>query len=213
MKALRVLLFLSSVFALRASAEDGCSLSRFVNSFDAPRQSRLASLRDFARQNRLSFGIESSSSLDEQTAITASAGPVLSVVKTILGPTSTVSLRCIGRVILIRDQAPSPSWLDTRVPDFRLKRSHLGMADAALWMRVELVLNPAQQGFVGDMLGDLGEEVGPFYARHVTVRTLLSRLVASSPGSLWISGDIQPFVGTSWSNRLWTLVPYEREPR
>ncbi len=213
LRVFQLLLVLNGPFLLNASASalGTCSLARPVNAFVAPRQSRLASLRDFARQNRLSFGIESVSGLNEQVAIHAPAGPVLSVVIAILAPASKSSLRCSRGVILVRDSRPSrqPAWLDTTVPDFRLNRSRLGSANVALWMRVELTLNPHQQGFGGDTPGDPGEEVAPFHAVHATVRALLCRLVASSRGSLWIIGDVGPLPGTSWSNRLWTLLPYE----
>ncbi len=209
LKAIQVLFVLSSFLPLSASARDSCRLTREVSRFDAPRQSRLSSLRDFARQNRLSFGIESVSSLDKQASISAPSGTVLTIVKAIVGPIAK-TIECFEGVILVRDQnAPSPKWLNTRVPEFRLNRSRLGLANAALWMRVEVVLNPAQTSFAGDILGDLGEYVGPFDAKRATVRALLCHLAASSPGTIWISGDIQPFGSTAWTNRLWTLVPSE----
>jgi len=209
------LLLLSVIFLLNASAEDRCKLARPVSAFVTARQSRLASLRDFARQNRLSLGIESASDLDEQVPIRTAPGSVLSVLSAILGPSSEPSFRCLNGVVVIRDRTASkpPAWLDTRVPNFQSNRSPLGLANNMLWMCVEVVLNPQQQGFAGDILGDLGEQIGPFHIAHATVRTLLCQLVASSPGSVWISGDVHPFTGTSWSNRLWTLLPYERERR
>jgi len=127
----RVLLVLNSLFLPNTSTVNRCSLTHAVNAFVAPRQSRLASLRDFARQNRLSFGIESASSLGEQVPISASAGSVVSVVSVILGPAGKPSLRCLEGVVLIREQraAKSPSWLDRTVPDFQSDRSPLGLAN------------------------------------------------------------------------------------
>lgn len=215
MKIFPSLLLLSVIFLPNASAEDRCNLARPVSAFATARQSRLASLRDFARQNRLSFGIESASHLDEQVSIRTAPGPVVSVLSAILGPSAKPGFRCLNGVVVIRDRTASkpPTWLDTRVPNFQTNRSPLGLANNVLWMYVEGVLNPQQKGFAGDILGDLGEQVGPFQIAHATVRTLLCRLVASPPGSLWISGDVSPFSGTSWTNGLWTLVPYERERR
>ncbi|MFL6353191.1 MAG: hypothetical protein ACJ74Z_15285 [Bryobacteraceae bacterium] len=206
------LLVLSVTFLLNASAEDRCNLARPVSAFVTARQSRLASMRDFARQNRISFGIESTSDLNEQVSISTAPGSVVSVLSAILGTGSEPIFRCLDGVIVVRDRraAKAPNWLDTTVPDFQSNRSPLGLANTALSMRVEAVLHPQERGFAGDIPGDLGEQVGPFHVAHATVRTLLCQLVASSPGRVWISGNVNPLTGTTWSNRLWTLVPYER---
>ena len=137
------------------------------------------------------------------------------MVSAILGPNLEPAFQCLGGAILIRDRraAKAPAWLDASVPDFQVNRSPLGLVNTALWMRIEIVQNPQQQGFAGDILGNLGEEVGPFHIAHANTRTLLCQLVASSPGSVWISGNVNSFTGTSWSNRLWTLLPYETQRR
>ena len=145
-------------------AQHPCALTQRSEAFKAPVQSRLASLIIFARLNRISFGIETTSQLSQKIPITMPAGPVGLTIKAILGPTLHRRLECSDGLILIRDQTISePTWLDKKVPEFRIPRGTFGLANAALFMRVKLVLNPKQTGFVGAILGDNpADQVGPF---------------------------------------------------
>lgn len=204
-----LVLLSSSTYA----ADHSCALTQHVPAFHAPQQSRLKTLLRFGRQNRISFGIETSSVLAEQTEVNTPPGTVASVVKAISGMKSPTKLECFEGVVLLRDQATlPPAWLNVIVPEFRIPRTMLGLANAALWMRVETALDPQKQGFAGDIPGDdLTEQVGPYNVKQASARALLCRLAASSRGTIWIVGEVNEGSGTSWRNRLWTLIPYGKD--
>lgn len=213
-KTLNVALLVAAIgFLPNCSAQ--CPLTRHVPAFRRGRQSRFDTLIRFGKENKISFGIESAPNLAEQKEISVPAGTVSSAVRAILDPAGA-GLACLGSVIVIRDpNARQETWLNARLPEFRISRTTLGLADAALWMQVETILNPRPQGFAGDIPGiDPADLVGPFDIRRATARVLLCRLVeSSSRGASWVAGGVQDFRGTSWRNRLWTLIPYGMPPK
>jgi hypothetical protein len=143
------------LFVPRCLWASACALEQDAKAFTAgnPSQSRLASVIQFGQANKIPFGIESTVDLNAQTVTSVPAGKVSSMLKVLLGSTSNWELTCLRGTILIQNRrVAEPAWLNKRVPEFRIPRSTLGMADTALWMQVELLLNPNQGGFTGAFL-------------------------------------------------------------
>lgn len=191
------------------AAQPVCPLPRNMPPFSAHGETRLTALLGFGRENHISFGIESfSDDLLQPLTTNLAKGTAESQIRRILGTPVAYRISCAAGVVMVHDsRVASPPWLNRRVPRFHVPKSTLLAASTSLWMLVETLLNPRQQGFAGDSPpGDAADQVGPYDIRGDTVRGLLCRLAASSKGTAWLlerPGLSIP--GTASRNRLWTF--------
>lgn len=197
------------------AAQPVCPLPRNMPPFSAHGETRLTALVGFGRENHISFGIESfSDDLLQPLTTDLAKGTAESQIREILGTPVAYRISCAAGVVMVHDsRVASPPWLNRQVPRFYLPRTALVWANANLWMLVETLLNPRQQGFAGDSPpGDADDQVGPYAIRDATVRELLCQLAGSSKGAAWlVERPGMPFLGTASRNRLWTLLLYARE--
>ncbi|HCC58076.1 MAG TPA: hypothetical protein DEQ47_12630 [Solibacterales bacterium] len=190
-------------------AEPICPLLRNTPPFSAHGETRLTALLGFGLENHISFGIESfSDDLLQPLTTNLAKGTAESKIRQILGMPAAYRVSCATGVVIVQDsRVASPPWLNRRVPRFHTPKTTLFMANAGLWMLVETLLNPRQQGFAGDSPpGDAEDQVGPYDIRGATVRGLLCQLAGSSKGTAWlIERPGLSLRGTASRNRLWTL--------
>ena len=131
-----------------------CPLTTPVAGLQGSFPSRLAALIHFGRVQRILLAIELTASMVGPVNLDVPAETVRSVVKAILGHSGLLILTCLDTVVLVRDRHEAePRWLRARVPEFQIARSSLAMANAALWMRVEQIEDPAARGFAGSVPG------------------------------------------------------------
>ena len=131
------------------------------------------------------------------------------VIRKVLGSAYEVSVS-EGVVLIRKKGANPPSWLDHRISNFKTPKVQLMMANAELFIQLEMDLDKAVKGFGGDFPeADPRDEVGPFAERGKTVDQLLIKIMSSSHGASWFptSGLLASSFPAS-INHFWTLATY-----
>jgi hypothetical protein len=205
-----VMLALAVVVATGAERNSASVLSHQVSHFSIGQTSVLDALLWLGHDERVHFGIEfSGPELSREVQVAADMTTLGEVVRKILGCSDAYLLSVSDGVILIRKKGVRPpAWLSHRLRQFELPRTELMSADNALWMSLELDLNPTIGGFAGDFPPtEPVDKVGPFHEHGQTVRQLLIRIVASSRGATWFPTNLGVRVSFPASiNRFWTLA-------
>ncbi len=214
MKLSAKILFSLLLFATAQACDAQCNrpspLSRHINHFRIGPTSGLNALLWFGHDNGVCFGIEySGPDLNNNVQVDENDTTVGKVIRRILG--SAYQISASEGIVLIRKKgANPPSWLEHRLSDFKTPKVQLMIANAQLFMALEMDLDKTIKGFGGDFPGaDRRDEVGPFAERGKTVNQLLIKIMASSHGASWFptSGLLAASLPAS-INHFWTLATY-----
>jgi hypothetical protein len=204
------ILVLAAVEASGAERNSVPVLSRQVSHFSIGKTSVLDALLWLGHDERVSLGIElPGAELSREVHVAADMTTVGEVARKILGSSNAYLLSDSDGVILIRRKGVRPpAWLDHRLGQFEQPRAELMSAGNALWVSLELDLNPNIGGFAGDFAPtEPVDEVGPFHEHGQTVRQLLIRIVASSRGAAWFPSVYGiRFSFPASINPFWTLA-------
>jgi hypothetical protein len=213
MKILAMILFGFLLFAIAQAcdAQDRPSpLLRHISHFRIGPTSILNALLWLGHDNGVCFGIEYSGlDLNSNVQVDEYETTVGEVIRKVLGSAYQVSVS-EGVVLIRKKGANPPSWLDHRISSFKTPKVQLMMANAELFIQLEMDLDEAVKGFGGDFPeADPRDEVGPFAERGKTVDQLLIKEMASSHGASWFPTN--GLLASSFPasiNHSWTLATY-----
>jgi hypothetical protein len=209
-KILVALFVISIVQACGAQCSAPSPLSRHLSHFRVGPTSVLNALVWLGHDTGVCFGIEySGPELNDRIRVDESETIVGSVARKILGSAYQFSVS-EGVVLVHKKGANPPSWLYHRLYNFKVPRVELMIADAQLWMQLEMDLDRTKRGFGGDSpRSEPPDEVGPLEEHEATIQQLLVKIVAMSRGAAWF--PTSESLGTSFPasiNRFWTMATY-----
>ena len=209
-KILFGLLVLATTQACGAQCNRPSPLSRHISHFRIGPTSVLNALLWLGHDNGVCFGIEyAGPDLNNNVQVDESETTVGEVTRKILGSAYQISV--FEGVVLVRKRGVSPpNWFNHRLSEFKTPKVQVMIANALLFMTLEMDLDKTKKGFGGDLHGaEPRDEVGPFSEHDKTVQQLLVEILASSHGASWFptSGLFVTSFASS-TNGFWTLATY-----
>jgi hypothetical protein len=201
-----------SCLADGAPCEAG-SMDKVIDGAEIQGSSVLAAVLQFGYERGVCLGIEAPAleALQTPMRVQVARTTTREVLQTLLGATSYQISEKEGVIVLRSlDAGTTFTQLDATVPEFKLSRSSLAVAETKLFMEIKLSLDPSIKGFVGDMPGDPQLQIGLVEQYGHSARDVLT-IIAGQVGGSWVSG-LCPVTGPNSVKKCWTVIPYGTSP-
>jgi hypothetical protein len=221
MRRVRKALLVAVVFTacarlIHAQCSSTHPLQRPVAVFSANHVSMVEALLRLGQEQHVCFGIEyvDSHSLLDSISVLVNNATVDDVVREIVSHGKGYDFKQVDGIILVTNAGlphGNKNLFDHVVPLFSTPRASVQEANNALWMQVQVDLNPTITGFAGHYpTGDREDIIDPIEEHLSSVRHLLNLIVGRSKGSSWIARVGQDQLSDVPPSGVWQILEYNR---
>ena len=178
--------------ALSAFGQCSSPKGKQVADFSATGLSRVAAVLKLGEQERVCFGIAytDTQSLLEPISVSLSNTSIQQILRKIFaGETGYEFVEEDTAVLIARTLPPGqPNFFARSISRFVVPRATVQQISNALWMQVQVEVNPEIRGFAGHFpTGDLKDVIDGFDEQNVSLLQVLLSIIERSKGALWIT--------------------------